>query len=377
MYRRWYAKMNWPLLSVTLLLIVFGLIVIYSATFRDNPSSPFADVGRQTLAFFVGLTLAFLIFWTDYKRLCTFRIPIGGSSFSIRLGYVLYGVAVFLLLLVWKKGHSALGAQRWIRVGPLGTFEPSEFAKLAVLLALATFFSENREPLSPKSLFISGMITGVPLLLVLTQPDLGTSIVLAAIWLGLLFFLGMNPLLILTSVVVAGSAVFRVMKDYQRERLLIFLDPNKDPRGWGWNIIQSLIAVGSGRFAGKGLFAGTQIQLRFVPEHSTDFIFTVAAEELGFVGGFLLLILFFSLLWFGSKIALETEDRLGKLLAAGIVVMIFFHVFINIGMTMRIMPITGIPLPFISSGGSSLITNMVAIALLLNIEYRRDRILLG
>jgi rod shape determining protein RodA len=280
-----------------------------------------------------------------------------------------------LLVLVAIKGQSALGAQRWIRLGPFVTIQPSEFAKLGLLLALATFFSQAKEPLSVKSIFTALALTGVPLILVLKQPDLGTSIILAAILLSLLFFLGINQFLLFSSVALSGALLLKILKPFQRERLLVFLHPRKDPTRSGWNIIQSLIAVGSGKLAGKGLFAGTQTQLKFVPEHSTDFIFTVIAEEFGFLGSTMMLVLYFIILWYGSRIALETDELIGKLLAGGIVAMIFFHVLINVGMTMGIMPITGIPLPFISSGGSSLITNMVAVAFLLNIEYRRDRVI--
>jgi len=361
------------LVITVLLLIGLGLVIIYSATFRDEG---FAAVRRQMFAFFVGLLLSFGLLNIDYKRFCTFRISLSRrSAVGIQLSYVIYLAAVFLLVLVMKKGQSALGAQRWIRLGPFGTFEPSEFAKLAVLLALATYFSERKSPLEWKSIAGALVLTGVPLLLVLVQPDLGTSIVLAGILFMLLFYLGVNWMLLSGSVLAAGAAVLKIMKPYQRERLLVFLHPKRDPTGSGWNILQSLIAVGSGRFSGKGLLAGTQTQLKFVPEHSTDFIFTVIAEELGFIGSAAVLFLYGLILWVGSRIVFETEDPLGKLLAVGIVTMLFVHVFINIGMTVGVMPITGIPLPFISAGGSSLITNMLAIAFLLNIESRRGRLI--
>jgi rod shape determining protein RodA len=169
--------------------------------------------------------------------------------------------------------------------------------------------------------------------------------------------------------------MFKVMKPYQWERLLGFLHPFKHPTGSGWNLIQALIAVGSGRVLGKGLFQGGQTTLQFVPQHATDFIFTVVAEQLGWIGSFFLLLLYFSILWYGTKIALETEDKLGKLLACGIVSLFLVHIVINIGMTIGIMPITGIPLPFISSAGTSLIVNLICIALLLNIEYERTSLI--
>lgn len=370
MYRTWYEKINWILIAAVLLLVVFGMLMIYSATFRDVG---FGDVKRQIMAFAAGLVLSALVIFLDYRRICRESLYIG--KVPVRISYIFYGLIVFLLVFVLKKGHTALGSQRWIGLGPLGTFEPSEFAKLAVILALASFLSDREEPSSWKSFLIGGAMAGLPLLLVLVQPDLGTSIVIASIFLFLMFFVGANPAWLMGMVVAAVGVLFKIMKPYQRERLLVFLHPNKDPKGGGWNLIQSLIAVGSGKVTGKGLFAGTQTQLKFVPEHSTDFIFTVVAEELGFIGALFMLILYLFVLWYATKIALETEDPLGRLLAAGITVMFFFHIFINVGMCMGVMPITGIPLPFISSGGSSLITGMVSIALLLNIEYGRDRLI--
>jgi rod shape determining protein RodA len=346
MYRPWYVRINKVILSITVVLILFGMLMIYSATFRD---AGFGDVKRQFFALVVGLFLAGLVFFFDYKRICGYTFSLGKLPFKLRISYLIYGVSVFLLLLVLVKGHSAYGSQRWIRVGPFGTFEPSEFAKLAVILVLASFFSTQEKPIHLKSFVISAVLTGIPLLLVLVQPDLGTSIVIASIFVFYIYFMGMNPAWLAGLVAGAIAVMFKIMKPYQRERLLVFLHPNQDPTGGGWNLIQSLIAVGSGKLVGKGLFAGTQTQLKFVPQHSTDFIFTVVAEELGFLGCVLLLILYFFLLWYGTKIALETEDLLGRLLASGIVVMFFLHIVI--------------------------ITGIVGIAFLLNIEYCRDRLL--
>lgn len=345
--------------------------MIYTATYRDFG---FSTAGKQLLAFFVGSLSASVVFILGYKKICKWDFTFKKFPVSIRLSYFFYGISILLLLAVRLKGHSAYGSQRWIGIGAL-SFEPSEVAKLALILALCVFFSEQENPSGLMAFLKAGILTIFPLFLVLIQPDMGTSILLASLFLFISFFAGVNPLYLLGTIAAGAAGMFKVMKPYQWERLLGFLHPFKHPTGSGWNLIQALIAVGSGRVLGKGLFQGGQTTLQFVPQHATDFIFTVVAEQLGWIGSFFLLLLYFSILWYGTKIALETEDKLGKLLACGIVSLFLVHIVINIGMTIGIMPITGIPLPFISSAGTSLIVNLICIALLLNIEYERTSLI--
>lgn len=286
-----------------------------------------------------------------------------------KLDKVLYFLSLVLLLLVVFIGREAMGAQRWLQIGPI-TFQPSEFAKFVIIITLSKLLAKQTKITWP--VIINAMIhVGVPLVLILIQPDLGTALVFLAIFFVLLYLAGAKPY-ILAGLAGLGMAILPfILKEYQKQRFLVFLNPEKDPHGSGWNIIQSKIAVGSGGLFGKGLFSGTQVQLNFVPEHSTDFIFTVMGEELGFIGCVIFLLLVGFLFWRIINVIYSVDDKFGKYMATGILIVLSFHIFINVGMTMGIMPVTGIPLPFISSGGSSLIMNMMAIGLILNIYSRR------
>ena len=275
-------------------------------------------------------------------------------------------------------GHSALGAQRWIQLGPI-TVQPSEFSKLIMIVSLAALLEDKVGKLNDlHELLPVAAYVGIPFFLVLKQPDLGTSLVFMAIFLGMIFACGIN-LKILGGLMAAGLAsmpiLWHFLKDYQKMRIMVFMDPNVDPLGSGYHIIQSKIAIGSGMLFGKGLFGGTQSQLNFLPENHTDFIFAVVGEELGFIGAALLLILYFIVLWRGIKIARDASDNFGMLLAVGITSMLAFHVLVNVGMTTGIMPVTGIPLPLMSYGVSSLTTNIMAIAILVNIHMKKQKLL--
>jgi len=344
--------------------VAFGLVMVYSTT-RSGPH-PFAFVRSQILHMGVGVLIGIVLLAVDYRSLA------GGAR-------GLYIANLLLLTAVLVLGRTSFGAQRWISLGPLGQFQPSEFAKLAIVITLAKHLSDRPGPYtSPLDLLPFLAHIGLPVLLIFRQPDLGTALVYGAILLGMLYAngarrrdlagLGVGGLLVV-------PVLWHVLKDYQRRRLLVFLDPSLDPLGSGYGIIQSKIAVGSGRVLGEGLFAGTQNVLQFVPEHHTDFIFSVIGEELGFVGAIALLGLFLLWLTRGVRIAAQARDRFGALVAVGIVSMVAFHIFVNVGMTVGIMPITGIPLPFVSFGGSALMTMLWATALLLNIGMRRQKIL--
>ncbi len=352
------------LIAATAVLVAFGMAMVYSTT-RTGPH-PLALFRSQALHLGVGVLVGLVILAVDYRSLAAGARP-------------LYVLNLLLLASVLVLGRSSLGAQRWISLGPLGQFQPSEFAKLAIVITLARHLADR--PGSYRSVWGLAPFLGhiaLPMFLIFRQPDLGTALVYGAVLIGMLYAGGARPR-DLAGLAAAGALVaplaWHVLKEYQRRRLLVFLDPSLDPLGSGYGIIQSKIAVGSGLLWGKGLLAGTQNVLQFVPEHHTDFIFSVVGEELGFVGAVLLLGLFALWLSRGLRIALLARDRFGALAAVGIVSMVAFHVFVNVGMTVGIMPITGIPLPFISYGGSALMTMLWATALLLNIGMRHQKIL--
>jgi rod shape determining protein RodA len=292
-------------------------------------------------------------------------------------GNKLYIFNLIMLLAVMLVGQSALGAQRWISIGPI-SIQPSEFSKIIMIISLAAMLEDrvgklnNIHDLLPVAAYV-----GVPFLLVLKQPDLGTSLVFMAIFFGMVFVCGIN-LRLLGGIFATGIAMmpllWHFLKDYQKMRIMVFMDPNVDPLGSGYHIIQYKIAIGSGMLFGKGLFEGTQSQLDFLPENHTDFIFAVVGEELGFIGVVVLLLLYLVVLWRGVQIAQDASDIFGRLLAVGITSMLAFHVLVNVGMTLGIMPVTGIPLPLMSYGVSSLTTNIVAIAILLNIQLRKKKL---
>ncbi len=346
--------------ACTLALCLLGITAIYSATWDDG--AVFAR--KQAVWLLLGAFLAVVVAWVDYRLLVRFSRP-------------LYYLNIVMLLAVLKLGSSAKGAQRWISLGGGFNLQPSEVAKIIVIISLAAYLTANRHALDSfwgvaKAL----LFTLVPMGLILRQPDLGTSLVLIAIWFGMVWVAGARARH-LALIAFAGLAGFSGMwhvgliKDYQKQRLVSFLDPKADPQGSGWHTIQSEIAIGSGGLVGKGLLHGTQSQGHFIPEQHTDFINTVIGEELGFMGSCVLLLLFFALIYRGVRIAAECDDSEGRLIATGIVAMLTFHVFVNLGMTVHIMPVTGVPLPFLSYGGSAMLLNMASVALLFNIQRHR------
>jgi rod shape determining protein RodA len=359
--RPWYTSLNYPLAAAAIALSVFGLIAIKSATLHAPDAR--GDFGHQAVYLAVGIAAMAVLAFTDYHLWYRFSKPI-------------YFLTLVMLTLVAFAGHSALGAQRWIGFGPV-VFQPSEPAKLLVTLSVAAVLANPKRTFAKWwEMLVPIAAVAVPAALVLKQPDLGTALVLVAILTTMLFFA--LPNLMRFSAYAASAISTAVLSPlflhaYQRERLLVFLDPSHDPQGSGWSLIQSKIAIGSGELTGKGLYNGTQTQLGFVPEHATDFIFTVIGEEFGFVGAMLLLALYGALLWMGMLAVAAARDRYGLLVAAGIVTMLAFHILVNIGMTVGIMPVTGIPLPFVSYGGSSLVTCLASVGVLLNIHLQRTR----
>ena len=346
--------------SCALGLSALGVLAIYSATRLD-------DVGfwrKQILWVLLATGVAAVVAFIDYRIL-------------VRLSRPLYILNLVMLLAVLRAGHEAMGAQRWIGLPGGFRFQPSEFAKLITIITLSAYAEQAPSLNTLRGIGKALLYILLPMGLILKQPDLGTSLVVLAIWFGIMWVAGAR-LRHLALIVFAGLVAFAGMwhvgliKDYQKQRFTSFLNPEADRRGSGWHTIQSKIAIGSGGLTGKGLFHGTQTQGDFIPEQHTDFVSTVIGEELGFLGSSLLLVVFFCLICRGLRIAGETDDAHGRLIAVGVVSMLMFHVFVNLGMTVHIMPVTGVPLPFLSYGGSSMLMNMVAIALLLNIRRHHE-----
>ncbi len=342
-----------------ILLLVFGLTVILSTNQEAFK--------RQIIFALTGLLLYVGVSLLDYRLLK-----------SASVGF--YGTVLGLLGLVLVSGVVTRGAVRWLEfgVGQFRQFQPSEFSKIALILFLS-FLLESHigSRLSFKVLLTSIALTVVPVILVYFQPDLGTSIILLAIWLGMILAAGLKPAyLFLMAASGLGLLVplWSLLKDYQRQRIISFLNPALDPLAGGYNVLQSVIAVGSGRIWGRGFGRGTQSHLQFLPEHYTDFIFASLSEEWGFVGSMLLLLFFAILLTRILVVARDARDDFGTLIAIGVLSFLLPQVFINIGMNLGIMPITGIPLPLVSYGGSSLWVTMVALGLVQSVAIRREKL---
>ena len=348
-----------PILLVTsLALTAFGILAVYVAGTDDKE----AYALNQTLGFVVGLIAAVPLALMDYRRLRSY-LPL------------LYGLTIVILLAVMVTGVSAKGAQRWIDIGPVQV-QPSEFAKLLIVVVLAGYFSEHR--LSDNTNFMKALgILSLPGLLVFAQPDLGTALVFGAVFF-VMAFIGGAKLYQLGALVASAvglgalSLQLGVLEEYQIARLTAFLDPT-GVTDEGYQVFQSKLAIGSGGVTGKGFEATTLANLGFLPEDHTDFIFSNLAERTGFVGGLLLLGLFFVLVWRMLHVATVSRDRFGVLIAVGIATIFLFHVFVNVGMTMGLMPVTGIPLPFISYGRSNLVVSVIALGLLQSVAMRSKR----
>ncbi len=347
-----------PILLVTsLALTAFGILAVYVAGTDDREGYAL----NQTLGFFVGLLGAVPLALIDYRRLKGY-LPL------------IYGVTIVMLLAVTVVGASAKGAQRWIDIGPV-QFQPSEFAKIVMVLVLAGYFTDNR--LGENQTFLKSLgIIALPALLVFAQPDLGTTLVFGAVFF-VMAFVGGAKLYQLGLLAVSGGVLFVLalqlgfIEDYQVARLTAFIDPvAAGTTNEGYQVFQSKIAIGSGGLTGKGLDVVTLANLGFLPEDHTDFIFSALAERVGFVGGLLLIGLFFVLVWRMLHVATVARDRFGVLIAVGIATIFLFHVFVNVGMTMGIMPVTGIPLPFVSYGRSSLVVSVISLGLLQGIVMR-------
>lgn len=297
----------------------------------------------------------------------------------MRLAYPVYLVCVLLLLAVEVAGFIGMGAQRWISVGSVN-LQPSEFMKLALILALARYFHMvRREDMNHFMMLIPPVVMiALPALLILRQPNLGTATILCFIGVMMAFVAGLRWQYFAAMIVAGLSAIpigWQFLHDYQRQRVLTFLDPSQDPLGSGYNITQSIIAIGSGGLFGKGFLNGSQGQLDFLPEKQTDFIFTMVAEELGFIGAVGVLMLFTLLIGYGLALMLRPKSRFASLVAAGVTALLFIHLLINVGMVMGLLPVVGVPLPFLSYGGTFMLAACMAMGLLMNAYIHRDEIL--
>jgi rod shape determining protein RodA len=357
--------MDWLMLGAVIALLVAGVFFIYSASYRDT-NTPVSDFyQKQMIWMLIGLVAYFVFSIVDYHRLRDISWPV-------------YLVSTILLVLVLFIGYKIHGARRWFKV-PGMLLQPSEFAKVTVILVLARFLGHpGRLMKDPKNMFRALLIMGIPFILIVKEPDLGTAMVLVPIVFIMLFVAGV-PVKYLAMIGLAGLMLLPVgwfgLGDYQKERILVFFDPGRDPLGAGWNKLQSEIAVGSGGLTGKGYLNGTQNVLGFLPYDvaPTDFIFSVIAEETGFVGAIFVLALYAALLTAGVRAALGAREKFGRLLAIGVMTLVFSHVLVNVAMTIGLMPITGLPLPLISYGGSFMLSTMVSLGMVQSVYIRRVR----
>ncbi len=344
----------------TFLIVLTGLLTLFSASRGPGLQSL---TKLQGVYFFAGCILAAAIIFID-------------SDFLKKVAYPAYGVCLGLLALVLVVGHVGNGSQRWINLG-FFRLQPSEFAKIAIILALARYFSDEKKggPYSLKRLILPALLIVPYFVLIKKQPDMGTAGIVFLTAASMILFIGVEWksifLVMMVTMISLPLAYKYVLHDYQRNRVKTFLNPMSDPRATGYNALQCRIAVGSGKVLGKGYMEGTQAQLNFIPEQHTDFIFSVFAEERGFVGALLLLGLYASYLLFSVRSILRARDKFELLVAVGLTAVMFWHVFINIGMVIGVLPIVGVTLPFFSYGGSSMMMFMICTALLLNISRKR------
>lgn len=353
-------SIDWVFYVLVLLLLIFGLIIIFSITYHTSKQ----NLGYSQLIYaFFGLALLVVFTLIDYRTL---------SSASL----ILYAIGIILLIFVLILGKSHLGSSRWINFG-FFNFQPSEIFKVILILTLSNFLSK-KEDLSYFDFLFYLFLVALPAVLVILEPDLGTAIIYVIIGIILFIACRTREIYLLASGLLAAILLpifwFFILHDYQRERIVTFLDPSHDPFGSGYNVLQSTISVGSGGWLGRGLGHGIQSQLNFLPIAHTDFIFASLAEELGFIGAGLLLILFLLLIIRILSIGTAAKDALGRYVAIGVAAMILFQVLINVGMNIGIMPVTGIPLPLISHGGSSLFSTMIALGIVVSIYLRRKSI---
>lgn len=363
MRRRFLRNMEWGILICTIILIAIGMVALYTATQESNGD----ELKKQIIWLLVSIPIMILVICIDYEVIA-------------KISPIFYGI--FLILLVAVLFTTAVnGATSWFEIGAF-SFQPSEFAKIFVILTFAHVITKiqerGRNEISrPTRLALALLVVAVPVLLIIKQPDYGTALAFLVATVLILFSAGIKKRYIFTSIIVVLVAVpllyFFVLPEHAKTRIDVFLNPNLDPRGAGYNIIQSKLAIGSGQLFGMGLLKGNQTQLGFLYPKTTDFVFAVIGEEMGFVVTAGIVICYIVLITKAIYVAKTAKDDLGSYIAMGIAGIFLFHMVENIGMTIGLLPITGVPLPFVSYGGSSLLTNLILVALLLNISGRRQK----
>jgi len=350
---------NWPFLALVTAITLVGVAALYSVA--GGSLEPWAS--RHVVRYCLGLALLFVVALSDIR-------------WWLRAAYPLYFLALIMLALVIVIGVESGGAKRWLGYGEL-SFQPTEMMKIALVLALARYYQwlpPNRVSW-PHAVLPPLLMIGLPAILALDQPDLGTAALFGIVGAGLLFLAGVSWIYFIgaiVGVIVVLPHVWEKLHDYQKERILTFIDPDRDPLGSGYHILQSKIAIGSGGFTGKGYMQGTQTQLNFLPEKHTDFIFTMFSEEMGFIGAAVLLTLYLLVLVFITYMALRCRSTFARLVAAGMGLCLFAYVFINVAMVTGLVPVVGVPLPLVSYGGTSMLTMMIGLGFVLNAHVNRE-----
>ncbi len=352
-------QLNWPFLAVVTAITLIGVAALYSVA--GGSIEPWAS--RHVVRYCIGLALMFAIAFIDIR-------------WWLRAAYPLYALAIVLLVLVPIIGVESGGARRWLGYGE-ASFQPTELMKIALVLALARYYQwlSPQKVSWPHALLPPLLMISAPIVLALEQPDLGTAALFGIIGAGLLFLAGVSWVYFagaIAAVIAALPHIWERLHDYQQERVLTFFDPGRDPLGSGYHILQSKIAIGSGGVAGKGFMQGTQAQLNFLPEKHTDFIFTMFSEEMGFLGGMVLLALYLLALGFIVFMAMRCRGTFARLMAAGVGLCLFAYVFINVAMVTGLLPVVGVPLPLVSYGGTAMLTMMAGFGFVLNAHLNRD-----
>ena len=354
-------SINYPLLGLIITLFFVGLAALYSISNGDFNSWPL----KHSQRFILGLIIFFLVIFFDLRLIFGYA-------------YVIFFLSIISLVIIPFFGIESNGATRWINIAGI-SLQPSEFVKYTLILALAKYFhSINNDSSFIKTLIIPLIITIVPVLLVITQPDLGTALIILLGGISLFWISGLNYKYFIVgvfSILCSLPVLWQYLKDYQKDRVLTFFNPERDPLGNGYHIMQSKIALGSGGIFGKGYMEGTQSHLNFLPEMQTDFIFTMLGEEFGFIGTLLLLLIYAALIMISIRLALKSRSLFSKYLSLGVCNVFFIYVFVNIGMVTGLLPVVGVPLPFISYGGSSMLAVMFGFGLLMNCYINRNIII--
>jgi rod shape determining protein RodA len=365
--RRLISNFDWSILLVAVVLSLIGVMTIFSATRPVLDAAQKSYYMKQLYWLSLSLIAFFILVSIDYK-------------WYGKLAYLIYILGVVLLVLVLVVGRKGMGAQRWINLGFV-SFQPSEFFKVFFVIAISRYLSYFRpsDGLGFMDLLkMTGIFLLLPTVLILRQPDLGTALILSFIFVAMVLSAGIKKKIVLSIIIAglialpfAGKTVWDGLKDYQKLRIIAFIDPQADPQGVGYHINQSKVTVGSGGLLGKGYTRGTQGPYRFLPENHTDFIYSIFAEEWGFAGSVVLFLLYFFIIWRGFDTAAKARDLEGRYLVLGVTFMFSMYFFINIGMTLGVLPVVGVPLPLMSYGGTALLSNYIALSIIENVRMRR------